>query len=522
MKVLFVWPNKDAFGYKPIGLSILAGIANSMGWEIRLFDTTEIEFGFIDSVCYGESLKIFKPVDLVPYGHIKRKLDLRTEFLKVLNDFKPDCLAIGVLCDEFLIASEISKISKEIYPDLPIIWGGKFPTLNPEKTLCLHHADFACVGEGLDAFAYFLDALSKNSNLYSSNNIWAKKNGKIIKNAIAPLRKDIDTLPYVNWEMFSRPQFYKPFDGNIYRAGDHMLNWGCPYSCTYCINHVYHKMYNNNYFMRRYAVERIIKELKFLKEKYKLQFFKFHDEDFLLRPVENLRELSQAYIQEINLPFIIETNPKSVTEKKVKLIKNMNCVSASIAIETGDQKLRKELLKRVDSQEDIIRAFSLFKDAGIRACSFNLLGIPFESYETYKATVELNRMANVQYPDIGVFYPFEGTELRRISIEHGFFNPEEADKQLYDRNKPPLVFKNLSEEHICNLLSVFIFYVKLPKEYEPFIRRSEKLDKIGMAIRKKIVDIYDKTVFINDGWYKDDGFKDKYIAELENETSRNL
>lgn len=39
MKVLFVWPNKDPFGFKIIGLSLLSGIARSLGWKPKLFAT---------------------------------------------------------------------------------------------------------------------------------------------------------------------------------------------------------------------------------------------------------------------------------------------------------------------------------------------------------------------------------------------------------------------------------------------------------------------------------------------------
>jgi radical SAM superfamily enzyme YgiQ (UPF0313 family) len=60
----------------------------------------------------------------------------------MIDEFKPDCLALSVLCDEYLIADKISSISKEIQPEPPIIWGGKYPTLNPEKALKTFNADF--------------------------------------------------------------------------------------------------------------------------------------------------------------------------------------------------------------------------------------------------------------------------------------------------------------------------------------------------------------------------------------------
>ena len=516
MKILFVWANKDGFGFKPIGLSLLSGIARSLGWETRLFDTTEFDFGFVDNTQAGESAKIFKPTNRSQYGLVKKKLDLEERFTKMIDEFKPDCLALSVLCDEYLLANKIASIFKNIHPRLPIIWGGKYPTLNPEKTLRMLTADFVCVSEGLDAFPDFLKAFSGNGDLYNIPNIWTKKSdGSIVQNNIRPLKKDLDDLPYADWELFDKRQFYKPYDGDIYISGDHMLNWGCPYSCTYCINHFYHEAYNNSYFMRRYSIERIINELKFLVNKYNLQFFKFHDEDFLMRPHENFRELSDAYRQEINIPFTIETNPKSVNKEKVELLKNMNCVSASIAVETGNNKLRKNMLKRVDSEKDIVRAFSLMKDASIRTVSFVMLGIPFETRETYKDTVRLVKESNAQYPGCGFFFPFDGTKLKEISIKEGFFNPKEDDEYVFKHDKPTLQFKNLSESELIEMRNVFVLYVKLPECYEPYIKRSERQDDLGIKLRKRLLEIYDKTVWNNDGWYIDDGLMPKYLGELD-------
>lgn len=514
MKALFVRPNKDSFGFKPIGLSLLSGIARNLGWDTMLFDTTEIDFGFTDRRQYGLQSKIFKPVDLSKYGHQKKKIDLQARFIKALEAFTPDCLAFSVLSDEFLIAAEISSIAKKVNPKLPIIWGGKYPTLNPEKTLKEFQVDFVCIGEGIEAFKDFLKTLSGRGNLFAIPNIYAKKDKSIIKNDIRPLKENLDDLPYVDWEIFDKREFYKPFDGEVYISGDHMLNWGCPYHCTYCINHFYHELYKNKYIMRRYSIERIIRELKYLKKKYSLEFFKFHDEDFLMRSIGNLEELSDAYRREINIPFVIETNPKSVTEKKIKLLKNMNCVSASIAIETGDPHLRKNLLKRVDSEEDIVRVFSLFKKYNIRTASFNLLGIPFESRDTYRKTVELNKIANVQYPNISFFYPFEGTLLREVSVKEGFFNPDNKDTIVYQRDNPALNFVSLSAKELLEMRNVFVLYVKLPKDYERFIRRSEKQDELGVKLRKKLSEIYDKTVWNNNGWYNDGGLKNTYLREL--------
>ena len=141
------------------------------------------------------------------------------------------------------------------------------------------------------------------------------------------------------------------------------------------------------------------------------------------------------------------------------------------------------------------------------------MAIPFETRKTYEKTVEVNRAANVQYPNIGFFFPFEGTELRDISIKEGYFKDDAV--KIYDHGKPALIFKDIGEREFIEMRNVFTLYVKLPESYKKYIRRSEICDEIGISLRKMLIEIFDKTVFDNDGWYVDDGLHDQYIEKLD-------
>jgi radical SAM superfamily enzyme YgiQ (UPF0313 family) len=241
-----------------------------------------------------------------------------------------------------------------------------------------------------------------------------------------------------------------------------------------------------------------------------------------MRPEQNMREFSEAYRKEVNLPFVIETNPKSVTEEKVKCLKAMNCVSVSLAVETGDLELRKKVLNRVDNEEDILKAFALLNEAKIRTVSYNMFTLPFETRETFMKTVDINRRAKAKYPGIVYFYPFEGTKLREIAVKEGFFDPDNKETSAYRPERPALHFKEMNQEEIIGMREMFVLYVKLPECFAPYIRRAETLDAVGVKIRKQLELIYEKTVWANDGEYIDDGHKDEYIALLENMVSEKM
>jgi radical SAM superfamily enzyme YgiQ (UPF0313 family) len=202
-------------------------------------------------------------------------------------------------------------------------------------------------------------------------------------------------------------------------------------------------------------------------------------------------------------------NARNVSEGKAKLLKQMNCVSASIGIETGNLKLRKEVLKRTETPEDIIKAVHILNDCDIRTSSFNMLGIPFESRETLMETIELNIKSGVQHPNTVFFYPLEKTDLRDISIRHGFIQ----DNTYYNFNDkiPTLKFKDLSTEELIAIRERFALYVKLPRNLHPFIRRSEVTDVTGNILTNELFCIYEN--YINNG---ENDTHQRLVTELKN------
>lgn len=513
MKILFVWPNKDTPFYKPLSIAFFSAILKKQGHQTKCFDTSFVDFGYSTISESTIEAKIHKPVDLSPYNLKKEKIDVSQKLLETLNSFQPDVVAFSVISDEVKIAKELSDVIKKWNQEKIVIWGGKGTTVEPERILSFPSVDFVCIGEGIIAFPEFIRALSENRSLENIKNIWYKKDSKIIKNQLNPLFEDLDSLPYLDWEVFDEKLFYKPYEGKVYRSGDHMISWGCPNDCTYCLNHYYHEIYGC-FKLQRYRPKRIIEELKYLTNKYQIEFYKFHDEDFLLKPQNYLEELADLYAKEVNVPFTCMANSKVVTEKNVELLKRMNCSSVSLGIETGDPYLRKEVLARKDTEEEIIKAFATFKKFGIRTLAFNMLGLPFETRETYFKTVELNRRTNPQVPQIGFFFPFKKTHLREVAIKGGFYNPDH--EKVYDPSKPALEFKDLSEQELIMLKKRFVLYVKLPKEFWPFIERTEKTDEVGKKLDEELNQIFNETVFANDGWFNDNGKQNNYIDRLEN------
>ena len=502
MRILFIRPNKDTLGYKPIGISLLSALSKREGHEVRLFDTTFFDFGFEELSDQGSKINKFKQVDFSQYNMVKVSVDLEQELFAVLQEYQPDLCAFSVLSDEVYIARDISVGIKRWNPDLPVIWGGIYPTVDPEEAISTLGVDYICVGEGIEAFPEFVHALDKKEDATQIKNIYAKMkiNGDevVFRNECRPLFETLDELPYLDWDIFDRRHFYKPYDGRIVVSGDYMSNWGCPYKCTYCINN-YLNQHTGKRVIRRFSPERAVAELKYLKEKYGLNFFRFCDEDFMMRPMEHLTRLAELYVRDVALPFVIEGNSKSTTAEKVRILKEMGIASVSLAIETGNEYIRKEILGRADTLEDVVAAFDLFNAEGVRTSAFNMLGLPFEDRKAIFDTIEINRRARPTIADCGFFFPFVATELYDVSIKNGFYNKEEVP--IYRNDYPALDQPTLRREELMGLQKCFSLYVKFPQSYYPLIERAEKNDEAAQEIFMILSSIFERHVFAKGGYF---------------------
>ncbi len=362
-KILMIYPNQQELGCKPPALSILSAVVKSRGHGFKLIDMTpfEIVTGVV-SKNIGEDRfeykKVSNPERLPP--RIPMSMEEFNAYLrKQLEDYKPDMIGFTALSHFFPMAKKIGIYIKSFSP-LPIIVGGIFPTICPEEVIKESFVDIICIGEGEGALIELLDRLDSGKDTTDIKNLWVKKNGKIYKNPLRPIIDQIDSLPFVDWDIFPEIQFYKPYMGHVYKYGDIEKSRGCPFDCSYCLNPYTHLIYGKESFYRMKSVPRLMEEIAFLKNKYSIEFIRFWDELFVAGN-KHFASFSKEYRKQINIPFTIETTAESITDETARLLKDMNCKSVSIGLETGSEDLRDRILNKRTKNSTFARAFKALK-----------------------------------------------------------------------------------------------------------------------------------------------------------------
>jgi len=495
MKVLFINPSRAGQGNIPLNISLLIAILKKYKHEIHLFDmsdyaefdeTQSYEKMFFKEAEFniGEVLKdrknfYKKNSDFLLNGLELKQSDYSNDFEKILIGFKPEIIAISCLSVDYKFISEFLEPFKKRYR-IPVIFGGIHSVLMPEEVISSPVCDIVCIGEGENCFPKALKTIENKETLESIKGIWFKKNGKIIKNPFVNLT-DLTTLPFPDFEHFDPTHFYRPFDGKRYKMLNYELSRGCPFNCTYCVNGVLKEKYRGlGRYHRIKKIEQSINELTYLKQKYNFNFVRFWDEDFTSITGDYLEKYADLYKKEIALPFLIYARTDTVTAKKIEILKEMGCKTFAMGIESGNEFIRRMVMKRRISNRNIIDKFHLVKSYGIRTSAYNMIGFPYETRETVFDTINLNKKVNANSFSVTLLEPYKGTPIRKMCENQGLDVQQET---AY--NRPQFIPKDMTKEELQGLFRTFPFYIRFPKERYNEIKEAETDERIYRKLREE-------------------------------------
>ena len=489
-KILFTLIGASSPGTKPLNTSLLGAVCKRAGHEVALFDTTFIDLGFDLDTEVSNKISQFKKIDYSRYNLVRDgNIDGKKAFRDVLDREKPDIIAASAMSDMFYFTTQFLDWMKNEYADIPVICGGIHPTLQPENAISHDCIDYIVVGEGEDVILPLIDDIvaRRDPSPITPVPIWYKKDGKVVK-TVGNKLVDLNGLPFLDYDFYDSRQFLRPFRGKIMRSGDVQTMRGCPRRCSYCANAELNKVYETMEGWtgwRVYTPERFVEEAKFLVKKHDLNFFKFFDEDMLLRPEEDMAALSELYRKEVNVPFTMQCHPGTVTKKKAQLLKAMNCASMTISMECGNNHYRAHYLKRRYTNEKFCETVKTIKEAGLRVAALTMIGLPFESRRMIMETVDLARQSKPTHTNANIFFPYLGTPLGDTTVKEKFANETEVRISKFDASKSLLTtMPQISAEEIEAIRRLWSFYVCWPICMRPLFRWLEKETLIRNTVFK--------------------------------------
>lgn len=476
----------------PNNIALLAGCLKKEGYDVKLVDTTLYRTADkTNDEMRVERMQVRK-FNIEDAGLTIKKRDLYDDFAKVVREYNPDLIGVSVVDDT--VEMGLNLIKQADCKNIPVVFGGVYATFNPERLMKQKEVDILCISEGEEALLELCSRLKKGLPYDDIRNLWIKeKNGAVIKNSLRP-PVDINTLAFEDFTIFEKKRIYRPMQGKMLATIPINFDRGCPYKCSFCAAETLFNLYKKddfNYY-RVKSVDRIYQEMKYQMKNHSVSFFYFNSETFLTMPLKKLKEFAKMY-SEFRLPFWCQTRVETVTEEKVKILKEMNCDRISIGLEHGNENFRKKILNKNFTNEQVIQAFKILNKYNLKISVNNMIGFPDETRALVFDTIRLNRQIKADSINGFVFQPYTGTRLRDYSIKKGYLSDGEAivDSRIGSPiGSSILNMPQFTKDEIEGLLRTFVLYAKMPEQYFPKIREAEKLTKKGNLALEELRELF--------------------------------
>ena len=351
------------------------------------------------------------------------------------SDF--DVVGIGGIVTIYKYVKWLVSIIKKYHPDKKIIIGGSVGSSIPEIMLKKNPVDIICVGEGEITVKELMRALESGDCLSNVKGIWYKDHaGNVQKTEKRPPIMDLDSIPLPAWDLFPMDIYLKNPVGapnrNKWIDGasddDSVLSItlcgtrGCPYQCIYC----YHDFMGQTY--RHRSAKSIVDEIRVLYNRYKVLYFHFIDDEFVMNNkfVYDFCSQMKALRQELNenITWGSTGRVNLMTEDLVIAMSEAGCVLIGYGIESGSQKILDFIKKKVTVEQAKEAVRITRKHLGWADTSL-MIGYPGETKKTIQETIDFCKELDLNPEIIFFLTPYPGTELYEMALKAGKIGDEE-------------------------------------------------------------------------------------------------
>ncbi len=369
-----------------------------------------------------------------------------------IEAFQPKLIGFSSVSSQF-------RYIRKILNDVPLakniftICGGPHVSTEPESLESISRLDAICRGEGEHALLELVEALENKQDITKIKNLWIRKNDRVYRNPARPFIENLDELPFADRELFP----YQSVINSDFGTALFMFTRGCPYNCSYCSNDALRRIQQGKYVRFR-SVGSCIQEIKGVISNYKVRSLYFNDDIFTLNK-EFVFEFCEKYRAQIHLPFDINARVETVTSEVCRKLEDAGCRRINIGIESGNPYIRNKVLNRKMSNEQIMNAFSIARQAGLKTKSFNMVGFPHETPQHFQDTVKLNAKIKPDSVILSVFDPYPGTKLGDECRSMGWIDSKRMRRELVPRTDTVLNLPDFPRGKILKCYKEFAYDV---------------------------------------------------------------
>jgi len=464
VRVLFIYPSLGCPPGINHGLASLAGVLRSRGHETRLIEVND----GIGSVPSPE------------------------EIAEIARAYRPGLIGFSAMTQQFpwCLATARALRGRAV---APLAIGGVHATMAPEQVAATGAFDYIGIGEADWALADLVDRLDAGRDVSDCRNFWIVRPDGIVRNPVGPFPR-LEDLPPEEFEIFDLDRMLRAKDGWM----SILTSRGCPHRCTYCFNRSIVERYRGDgairrlpEYLRHYPVERVIGQILDLKARHPEIRTLIFDDDLFTLDEPYVLEFCRAYREAgIGLEFVVNAHVRVFSERVAAALAAAGSRIVKFGIESGSDRVRREILHRYMSNETIERALRIAEAHGLHTSTFIMFGLPGETIEEVHETLALCAKARVGRFRWALFYPFPGTESHAMAERLGLIDPARLESTLSYFEASPLRFGEAHDLFLEKLAVACPWWVNAKSHwpcaplYHERVREIESLDRAAWEARR--------------------------------------
>lgn len=312
--------------------------------------------------------------------------DPTSTILRLIDNHQVDFLGMTVMPGPQMVAAmEASRDVRRLRPNVPIVWGGYFPSIYPDATLNAKYVDFAVRGQGEDTLLELLDLSRGRRGPEEIRGLSYKDLFGLHRHNPERPMKGPDAFPWSPFHAVPVHKYLRPsFFGR--RTAVHHASIGCPFRCSFC---GVHAAYGNRERMESPA--RTVAVLQHLVSNYGADSVQFYDMNFFMRE-DHARDLADR-LAPLKLRWWCEARTDTMSkysDATLAALRRAGCAMIFFGAESGSDWALKEMEKGITTEQTLQVASRMRKFGIIPEFSF-VIGNPKDPERDTRETLSFVR-----------------------------------------------------------------------------------------------------------------------------------
>jgi anaerobic magnesium-protoporphyrin IX monomethyl ester cyclase len=268
--------------------------------------------------------------------------------------------------------------------------------------------------------------------------VW-RRHGDIVMNPPRPFIQDLDDLPMPLHDELPLMKYRMPLIKGPFTFI--VTSRGCTAGCTYCIKHVSYQ-----YSVRLRSPSKVVEELVLLKS-MGINNVHMYADLFTVNRDQVMGICEQIQSSGLDIRWTCNSRVDYVDEEMLYSMASAGCWLISWGIESGNEAILRRARKGT-SPDKASNALTWARHAGIKNWGYFIIGLPGETEETIRETIDFSKRLPLDLALFHVAAPYPGTPFFFEVVENDWFRKGTRWEQVDMDKETVLDYPGLSAERM--------------------------------------------------------------------------